>query len=536
MGTMDFDIRKFDRYRENNRLEVKKAGGGIPNSLWETYSAMANGSGGMILLGVAEKDDGSFVTTGLKDVEKLRRDFWNTVNNRQKVSVNLLVDEDVDAYEVNGDAVLAIHVPRARREDKPVYIDDNMMRGTFRRNGEGDYHCTRAEIKAMLRDQTEETSDMKVLSDMEISDLDIETIHAYRNRHAAYRAEHVWEGLTDEEYLERIGAAKWVKGDKELHPTAAGLLMFGEEYRILYEYPEYFLDYREMLDPSIRWTDRLQSSSGDWTGNLFDFFFRVYAKLVKDLKIPFRLEGVTRIDDTLVHKALREALANCLVNADFFVSRGIVIRKMEDTIIIENPGYIRTGKEQMLKGGISDPRNKALIKMFNMIGIGERAGSGVPDIFAVWESHGWEAPKIEEQFNPDRTILTLSFVEEASRKNKQEEQAGKTGRKNRQEKQAEKASRKNKQKKQAEKTSRKSKQEKQAGNVSNNRKAGKTETNKHLILGFLERKGSSKATEIAEYIGLSSARTRVILSELAAEGEIQPEGAGRSRRYQRTEK
>ena len=445
MGTMDFDIRKFDRYRENNRLEVKKAGGGIPNSLWETYSAMANGSGGMILLGVAEKDDGSFVTTGLKDVEKLRRDFWNTVNNRQKVSVNLLVDEDVDAYEVNGDAVLAIHVPRARREDKPVYIDDNMMRGTFRRNGEGDYHCTRAEIKAMLRDQTEETSDMKVLSDMEISDLDIETIHAYRNRHAAYRAEHVWEGLTDEEYLERIGAAKWVKGDKELHPTAAGLLMFGEEYRILYEYPEYFLDYREMLDPSIRWTDRLQSSSGDWTGNLFDFFFRVYAKLVKDLKIPFRLEGVTRIDDTLVHKALREALANCLVNADFFVSRGIVIRKMEDTIIIENPGYIRTGKEQMLKGGISDPRNKALIKMFNMIGIGERAGSGVPDIFAVWESHGWEAPKIEEQFNPDRTILTLSFVEEASRKNKQEEQAGKTGRKNRQEKQAEKASRKNKQ-------------------------------------------------------------------------------------------
>ena len=456
---MDFDIRKFDRYRENNRLEVKKAGGGIPNSLWETYSAMANGSGGMILLGVAEKDDGSFVTTGLKDVEKLRRDFWNTVNNRQKVSVNLLVDEDVDAYEVNGDAVLAIHVPRARREDKPVYIDDNMMRGTFRRNGEGDYHCTRAEIKAMLRDQTEETSDMKVLSDMGISDLDIETVHAYRNRHAAYRAEHVWEGLTDEEYLERIGAAKWVKGDKELHPTAAGLLMFGEEYRILYEYPEYFLDYREMLDPSIRWTDRLQSSSGDWTGNLFDFFFRVYAKLVKDLKIPFRLEGVTRIDDTLVHKALREALANCLVNADFFVSRGIVIRKMEDTIIIENPGYIRTGKEQMLKGGISDPRNKALIKMFNMIGIGERAGSGVPDIFAVWESHGWEAPKIEEQFNPDRTILTLSFVEEASRKNKQEEQARKTGRKNRQEKQAEKASRKNKQKKQAEKASRKNKQE-----------------------------------------------------------------------------
>ena len=111
----------------------------------------------------------------------------------------------------------------------------------------------------------------------------METVRAYRNRHTAYRSEHIWEELADEEYLERIGAAKRARTDRKLHPTAAGLLMFGEEFRILYEYPEYFLDYREMFDPSIRWTDRLQSSSGDWTGNLFDFFFRVYAKLVKDL-------------------------------------------------------------------------------------------------------------------------------------------------------------------------------------------------------------------------------------------------------------
>ena len=166
-----------------------------------------------------------------------------------------------------------------------------------------------------------------------------------------------------------------------------------------------------MIDRSFVWTDRLQSSSGDWTGNLFDFFFRVYSKLVKDLKIPFRLEGITRIDDTPVHKALREALANCLVNTDFFVPRGVVIRKDKDMITMENAGYIRTGRDQMLKGGISDPRNKALMKMFNLIGIGERAGSGVPDIFSVWDSQGWVAPEVEEQYNPDRTILKLSFID-----------------------------------------------------------------------------------------------------------------------------
>ena len=167
--------------------------------------------------------------------------------------------------------------------------------------------------------------------------------------------------------------------------------------------------------------------------------------------------------------------------------------------IVENPGYIRTGREQMLKGGISDPRNKALMKMFNMIGIGERAGSGVPDIYAVWESQGWREPVIEEQSNPDRTILTLAFTP----------------------KQAEKASGKNKRKKQAEKTE---------ANGSNG-KAAKTLENRGKIAAFLASEGGARTGEIARHIGLSPARVRVLLSELAEDGVVQATGNGRSRRY-----
>lgn len=83
-----------------------------------------------------------------------------------------------------------------------------------------------------------------------------------------------------------------------------------------------------------------------------------------------------------------------------------------DVLIMENPGSIRTGKKQMLKGDISDPRNKALVKMLNMIGIGERAASDVPDIYSVWENQGWIAPEVIEEYAQDRTILKLSFVNE----------------------------------------------------------------------------------------------------------------------------
>ncbi len=406
-----FDITKFNLYKEDNRREVKKANGGLPSSLWETYSAFANCYGGVIILGVAENKDGTWRTTGLKstDRNKLLKHFWDTINNRKKVNVNLLSDQDVEIYEKDEDTIIVIYVPMANREQKPVYINDDIFGGTFRRNHEGDYHCTKLQVKAMLHDQTDNTMDMDVLDDVPISDLNYETIQGYRNRHRALKPAHPFGRLNDSEYLRSIGAAAISNIDKCLHPTAAGMLMFGDEYNIVRHFPEYFLDYREILDPTIRWTDRLQSSSGEWSGNICDFYFRVYNKLVKDIKVPFKTIDGNRIDDTPVHEALREALANCLINADFYGVRGIVVRKEADRIVFENPGYSRTGKQQMKKGGISDPRNKVLMKMFNLINIGERAGSGVPNIFNTWEDQGWVEPVIEEQFDPDRTLLILSF-------------------------------------------------------------------------------------------------------------------------------
>ncbi|MBR6599588.1 MAG: hypothetical protein IKK88_04740 [Oscillospiraceae bacterium] len=190
--------------------------------------------------------------------------------------------------------------------------------------------------------------------------------------------------------------------------------MFGYEYEIVKEYPGYFLDYQERLDPDTRWTDRIVSTSGDWSGNVYDFFFRVYKKIIRDVKIPFRLEGEGRIDYTPVHNAVREALANCLINADYYGRQGVVVIKGTDYFSFSNPGNFRIDIEKAKSGGISDPRNSALIKMFNMIDIGERSGSGIPNIFNVWKKQGWTAPIIIENTEPDRTTLLLKITETSS--------------------------------------------------------------------------------------------------------------------------
>ena len=189
--------------------------------------------------------------------------------------------------------------------------------------------------------------------------------------------------------------------------------MFGTERTITKEYPEYFLDYREHLSADVRWTDRIHSQEPEWSGNIYDFFSRVSAKLVLDLKKPFKLVDMVRVDETPLHNAVREALVNCLVNYDFFQSWSVLIEKYPDKIILANPGTIIIGKKQMLKGGISQPRNKGLFKMFNLIGLGDHAGSGVPDIYKAWRDVGLEEPVVEEEFgkdHPDRTVLTLPLV------------------------------------------------------------------------------------------------------------------------------
>ena len=129
-----FDISQFDSYKEDNRREVKRANGGLPNDMWETYSAYANTYGGVIILGVKELDDKHWRTTGLKlkDKEKLLDDLWNLLHNRNKVNINLLTESDVQTYDIGEDIIIVITVPMAKRSEKPVYINNDMFNQTFR--------------------------------------------------------------------------------------------------------------------------------------------------------------------------------------------------------------------------------------------------------------------------------------------------------------------------------------------------------------------------------------------------------------------
>ncbi len=285
-------------------LECKLAAGRdgkgqLPVDFWPTYSAFANSRGGIILLGVQEKQ-GRFSLQGVNQPERVITDLFNTVNNPQKVSINLLSDQDVSILTIEGKSLITVSVPAAHRKQKPVYLNGNPFQGTYRRLHDGDRRCDDETIKRMLAEQVEDSRDSRILTGFGLKDLDLDSLHAYRNMLAVHRPDHPWIALDDQEFLQVTGCWRQDRLQEDAGLTLAGLLLFGKWPAIQEGVPFYFVDYQEQPEDKTsqtRWLDRVVPD-GTWSGNLFDFYRKVSRKLVADLKVPFVLKGNFRQDDT----------------------------------------------------------------------------------------------------------------------------------------------------------------------------------------------------------------------------------------------
>jgi len=145
--------------------------------------------------------------------------------------------------------------------------------------------------------------------------------------------------------------------------------------------------------------------------NIFQFYRRVALKLTADLKVPFALNAeMVRQEDTVVHQAVREALANCLIHADYRGQGGVIVEKYRDRFEFSDPGMLLLDVEQIMRGGVSECRNRLLQNMFALLGYGEKAGSGYDKIRQGWRSQNWRLPSIGETVRPDRVQVVLSMV------------------------------------------------------------------------------------------------------------------------------
>lgn len=404
------------KYGEKLTLECKKAESHVPNSVWETYSAFANTVGGTILFGVEEhlkeKDpEKRFTIANIDNPQARLKEFWDTIHNSNKVNISILRDADVGTCVVDGKTIIWIEVPQADYTQRPVYIKGNPMSGTFKRNFEGDYHCKEAEVAAMFRDSKDDGNDGGLLDGYTMEDIDPDTLKAYRIRFATTNPDHVWNKDDDQTFLRNLGGYAIDRRTKQEGLTVAGLLMFGKGLPIREYFDNIRMDYFDKtgIEGDMRWSDRL-TYDGTWENNLCNFLWMVVPKLTRDIKRPFKLEGMTRIDDTPVHKAIRESMINMLIHSDYMISGVLKVVKENRGFVFSNPGSLKLPIQRIYEGGNSKARNPRIQTMLRMIGYGDNAGSGFPTILNAWRGEKWREPNLYEDSELQQVELKLFTI------------------------------------------------------------------------------------------------------------------------------
>ena len=245
-----------------------------------------------------------------------------------------------------------------------------------------------------------------------------ETIDRYRNAFKVSTPKSPWIGDSQNDFLLHVGAAaRDSKGD--LHPTQAGLLAFGQEYEITNYLPRYLLDYREETSGERRWDDRVVSESGDWSGNVMDFYFLVTTRLQRHFPKPFNTDahGTRHGSHNPVTESLNEAVTNALAHAYYGASTTVRVILKADQLEVTNPGALLIDRDVAIAGGYSEPRNPTLLRLFAFIGASDRAGSGLQEMWTTWKNTFDVVPTLEELHSPAVIRLTLPLNGVAEKSN-----------------------------------------------------------------------------------------------------------------------
>ena len=388
-------IKRLKGY-EWNDVEFKRAQGGVPDSAYETVSAFSNTDGGWLVFGIRD-NAGGYEIVGVLEVDKVQNDFLSVLRSGQKLNRIIAVDERL--IEDDGKALLVFHIPEARRQDKPIYLDRD-IRKSFIRRGAGDERCTQTEIERLLRNAADERYDAGAVDLDPERCFDEESLRWYRKRFDGRNPKYD-QTLSHMEFLHHWGLVAEAGG--RLVPTRAAILLFGRApaFRQLLPRPVVDLQWRrgdwsEEL-AGERWSDRLVVES-----NLVETWRVLLDRYLQRAEKPFSIDPKTLQRDDLPqdYVGFREAAINLLMHQNYADhTRKAAIRFFDNRAELWNPGDAYTSTDELLEPGDREVRNPRIVGAFRRIGLSEQAGTGMQAIFDNWRRLGYVPPII----NNDRT-------------------------------------------------------------------------------------------------------------------------------------
>lgn len=263
----------------------------------------------------------------------------------------------------------------------------------------------------MFRDQAFGTKTSQVASGTLQSHLNINSIDRYRDYMSRFNPSVSYNRYTLIEFLDKLRIAE----NDSL--TYGRLLMFGKREIIEKYFPDFRIDLLEIpgtsyTDAKLRYTYRLEEQE-----NLWEYYFACFNRLKQKVDVQFQLtaEGFGQeLSPGL--EAIREALINMLMHADYFSPAHSRIRIFDDHIEFFNPGGLPKSVEELKAKDLSMPRNPIITKLFRMVRLAENAGFGLDKIEQNWHKYNQTTPEIIREFDSTTMILVVKDTDRGADK------------------------------------------------------------------------------------------------------------------------
>ncbi len=387
---------------ESALLEFKRE---VPKNdqIIKTIIGFCNQKGGRLILGVA--DDRMIVGLAEDQINKLLESLDQSIYEACHPPIIPLV-----STQLFGDKTVLI-IAVSSGMSKPYFRkSEGIEKGTYIRIGRSTVRATQPMIEELKWQSQRIDFEKLPIYNASPNTLDDQLIQAFLNNRKNQASAKVSQDVLRSYSLV-------VEEHSEVFPTYAGILNFGKS-------PQFFLSEAMIIVSHFRGIEgRDAIASIDCEGTLLNQFQQAHHFVLSRLSKSFSITEVVRDEKLEIPEvAFREALVNLLVHRNYHIKAPSKISIYDDRLELFSPGNFSgpIEQDQLLKG-LTYLRNPAICKIFREMGLVEKMGTGLINIFKSYEAWGLEKPQIIEGANFIKCILPRQPSQSTPNRSKNEE-------------------------------------------------------------------------------------------------------------------
>ena len=366
---------------ETIRVEFKRCGNGIESDTYETVCSFLNRFGGDLFLGVT--DSGRVVGVPENSVSSMIKNFISCVSNSDLITPTVYLESRPLLYE--GKTVIHIHV-------NPSAEVHSYKKEIFDRVDDADVHVTSTSQIAMMYIRKQSIfTERKVFPYIKVEDLRLDLLPTIRQMAAnSANGRHIWQKTDDMELLRSAGLFGTNHETGKHGLNLAAVLLLGRDDVIKDVAPAYETDALLRRINIDRYDDREIVCT-----NLVESYDLLMEFAQKHLPDPFYLENEQRI--SLRGVICREMVSNILIHREFSSSYPAKFVIENNRIYTENANRASWSGEITPENFEPNPKNPIIASFFRNIGLADKLGSGVRNIFKYAKYYQGGHPHFFEQ-------------------------------------------------------------------------------------------------------------------------------------------